>query len=87
MYSTICGPRLDEMSKDVGLIKEKVFNGLSGMPKKMNLLVILFVTILAGIGTLIWSGARNQGKLEGMIQTHMEMSAEAIREAVKEASE
>ena len=83
MYSTICGPRLDEMSKDVGLIKERVFNGLSGMPKKMNLLVILFVTILAGIGTLVWTGARNQGKLEGMIQTHMD----AVKAADKEASE
>ncbi len=100
MYSSICKERFVSinadiqllkteeilpMRKDVADIKEKVFNGMSSMPRKMNWMIGLFVTVLIGIGGLVWTGARDQGRLEAMILMHMGTTAQEIRDVILEA--
>lgn len=75
------------MRQDVELIKEKVFNGLSHLPRKMNWLIVLFITICGGIGALIWTAASSQGKLEAMLELHTSQTETIIEQAIEDAVE
>lgn len=62
------------MREDVTYLKMKVDNGLSTLPKKMNWLIGLLITLVIGSMALVYTGAKNQGKLEAMLISHIETS-------------
>ncbi len=102
MYGTICKDRFESINHDIELLKqeeilpmrdtvnevrEKVFNGLGHMPRKMNWLIALFVTVLAGLGTIMWTASANQGRMETLLDVHTSQTEAMVRQVIAEVQE
>lgn len=69
--------RLDPMAKAVSETRERVFDGLSDLPARVNWMLGILALFLLGVGSLMYMTGRNQARMETLFETYIERSETA----------
>ena len=87
MYQLVCKTRFSQLEEkvekvnaEVTAIGKVVFNGLSGMPKRVNWVLGVMVGFLVGVLSLVYVSARAGARTETLLEVQAERTERVLEE-------